>query len=59
MGIPAGKNSGKNSTALRDLSVLVLVFAVWELAAWLIKRSLLQRHPKKKGVPLPATQRPA
>jgi hypothetical protein len=58
MGIPAGKNSGKNSTALRDLSFLVLVYAVWELAAWFIKKSLLRRHPKKKGVPLPSGQRP-
>ena len=58
MGIPAGGRSAKNSTALRDLTILVLVYAAWELAAWAIKRSLLRRHPKKKGVPLPATQRP-
>jgi hypothetical protein len=42
----------KNSTAVRDICVLLCVFAIWELTAWCTKRRLLRAHPKKKGVPL-------
>jgi hypothetical protein len=44
--------SAKNSTALRDLAVLLLVYALWEVAARLQRRALLKAHPKKRGVPL-------
>ena len=44
--------SAKNSTALRDLGVLLLVYAVWEVATRLTRRRLLKAHPKKRGVPL-------
>lgn len=48
MGIPS-RPSAKNSTALRDLSLMLVVFALWELVAYLLKRKLLRDHPKRKG----------
>ena len=44
--------SAKNSTALRDVAVLLLVYALWEVATRLTRRRLLREHPKKRGVPL-------
>jgi len=44
--------SEKNSTALRDIAVLLTVYALWELSAYLTKRRLLREHPKARGVPL-------
>jgi hypothetical protein len=44
--------SEKNSTALRDICVLLSVYALWELSAWLTKKRLLREHPKARGVPL-------
>jgi hypothetical protein len=59
MGIPSKPaGSGKNSTALRDLVTLLLFFAVLELTATLVKKSLVKKHPKRKGVPLAVPLRP-
>jgi hypothetical protein len=46
----------KNATALRDVCILLCVYALWEFSAWLTKRRLLRAHPKKRGVPLAAGQ---
>lgn len=51
-------HSEQNSTALRDICVLLSVYALWELSAWLTKRKLLRNHPKKRGVPLAQPLRP-
>ena len=48
----------KNSTALRDVAVLLLVYGLWELSAYLTKRRLLRAHPKARGVPMPAGRYP-
>ena len=57
---PSGQmaHSEQNSTALRDICVLLSVYALWELSAWLTKRKLLRNHPKKRGVPLAQPLRP-
>lgn len=54
----ASSSSAKNSTALRDVAILLAVYALFELATRLQKRRLLRAHPKKRGVPLVAGQMP-
>ena len=58
-GVPSNSHqSEQNSTAVRDICVLLSVYALWELSAWLTKRKLLRQHPKKRGVPLAQPLRP-
>jgi hypothetical protein len=61
MAPPAASDGGsaKNSTALRDVAVLLLVYALWEVATRVTRRRLLREHPKKRGVPLPQPLRRA